>query len=175
MPSHSTTPTFFKQAVQAFSFYALGGFLVATILGPFSPGRVLVFTLVPPVIFFLLLQVVLLRRTGLRWLLLRYGLETGCKVLFLLALAAFLYYIVITRRWLSANWGLFAGLGGILAGFVLFSWGLESFLQRALSARTAQENRAQARALERLNALPVWRVALLQIPRLSPPRREESG
>ncbi len=174
MPPVPATPPFFKQAVQAFSFYVLGGFLVATILWPFSLGHMLVLTLVPSVGFYLLLQVILLQRTGLRWLVLRYALDTGCKVLFLAALAPLLYYIVVTRRWLSANWGLFVGLGGILVGFVLFSWGIESLLQRILGTRTSEENRLHQRTLERLNALPVWRVALLQIPRLTTSRREGS-
>ncbi|MGC8873432.1 MAG: hypothetical protein ACP5SI_03165 [Chloroflexia bacterium] len=174
-PVAATTPPFFKQAVQAFSFYALGGFLVATILWPFSLEHMLALTLVPSIGFYLLLQLLLLRRTRLRWLLLRYALDTVCKVLFLAALAPLLYYIVVARRWLSANWGLFGGLGGILVGFVLFSWGIEALLQRLLGARTGEENRLHARTLERLNALPVWRVALLQIPRLTTPRREGSG
>jgi len=171
-PTPPKTPPYFKRAVYAFSLYAMAGFLLVTMLQPFSLGRTLLFTLLPAGLFFLALQIILYFQTNLRWLLLQHILDTLLKVASLVALAPLLNAIV-SQRWLTATWGLLLGLLGILVLFVLFAWGVETFLQRLLGKRTAKETDVCAQALARLNALPLWRVVLLWIPRLRPRRSEK--
>jgi len=167
------TPPYFRHAVYAFSLYAMAGFLLVTLVRPFSLSRTLLVTLLPAGVYFLLLQAGLYLQTNLRWAILRHGLDTLFKIGFLVALAPLLNALVV-HGWLTATWGLLLGVLGILVLFVLYAWGVEMVLQRLLGKRTSAEESVYSQALEKLNALPTWRIVFLLIPHLKPRRPEGS-
>lgn len=157
---------FFKHTVHIFSIVAALGFLAGSRRQPFDLGSTLIATCLPATIHFLLLHLVLYLRSPLRWTIVRHLLDTLLKISFLIALAP-LVHALVRRGWLVEIWGLVVVLAGMLGGFVLVSWGVETLLQRLLGPYTDKEARRHGQILERLDALSHWRIAFFLIPNLN--------
>ncbi len=162
---------FFKRTLHVLSLVAALGFLLSGRSNdiPFT----LTMTVAPAIAHMLLLLLVLYLRSPLRWLLLRHGLDTLLKVGFLLAMAPLVLAFSRMQRFQTIG-GLVLVLVGVMAGLVLFGWGVEAVLKRWLGERTAVEEEGWEKELQRLARLPYWRIALLLLPDLRPPQGQGS-
>lgn len=169
---------FFQRTVQAFSLYAVVGFVLfnAQPTREIQIAPSLLATLIPASLFFLALQLVLYLRTGMAWLLLRHTVETLSKVIFLVLILAVIVRAMVTNGWLASSLGgLLLAIVGTLVSFVLFSWGMEALTGRLMGSHTAEETRQHVDTLGKLDQLPLWRIAFLLIPRLKGSRPEASS